>query len=148
MVVLLIMVLGIAAGALLAEATVLVPFWRALAPRSFLAWYRDNATILMRFFAPLEIVAALLALAAAITAWVSTGSPVPLLNASCLMSILVLVAFPVYFKRANSNFAAGTIEPDRVADELRRWARWHWARVVIATAAFLAAVLAGSMPAG
>ena len=42
--------------------------------------------------------------------------------------------------------AKGTIELERVPGELRRWARWHWARVVLASAAFLAAILATSPP--
>ena len=53
--------LGISAGALLAEAKVLVPFWRGLEPSEFLAWYRKHADLLLRFFGPLEIVAAVVA---------------------------------------------------------------------------------------
>jgi hypothetical protein len=45
--------LGLSAGALLAEGAVLVPFWRSLQPESFLAWYRENAALLLRFFGPL-----------------------------------------------------------------------------------------------
>ena len=57
--------LGLAAGALLAEAAVLVLYWRSLEATQFLDWYSAHAGLLFRFFAPLEITAALLALAAA-----------------------------------------------------------------------------------
>ncbi len=137
-----IVVLGLTAGALLTEGAVLVTFWRSLPPEPFLAWYRENAHILLRFFAPLEILAALLATLAVIATSMATGSPAPLLVASSLLSLLVLAAFPLYFKSANSSFAEGTIEAAKVEDELKRWARWHWLRVTIATAAFLAALLA------
>jgi len=135
-------VLGLMAGALLAEAAVLVPFWQGLSPQSFLTWYRTNAGYLMRFFAPLEIVAALLALLVASVTWISTGAAPLLLNASSFFSLLVLAAFPFYFKKANLSFAEATIEPDDVGAELRRWAHWHWTRVALATAAFLCAVVA------
>ena len=135
-------VLGLTAGALLAEGAVLVPFWRSLPPDSFLRWYRENAALLLRFFGPLEVAAPLLAGLAAIASWGSAGSASSLLFASSVLSLLVLGAFPLYFKRVNSSFAEGTIEPDRLEEELRRWAYWHWARVVLAAAAFLAGILA------
>ena len=138
--------LSISAGALLAEGAVLVPFWRSLPSRSFLGWYHDHGTLLLRFFGPLEVAAALLAILATVTSWLAGGAGAPLLAASSFLSLLVLGAFPLYFRRVNSSFAQGTIEPDRVPGELRRWARWHWARVVVATGAFLAAVLAALVP--
>jgi len=49
----------------------------------------------------------------------------------------VLAAFPLYFERVNGSFAAGTIAPVRVPEELRRWSSWHWVRTIIATAAFV-----------
>ena len=41
--------LGLMAGALLAEAAILVPFWRALPAASFLKWYREHGALLLRF---------------------------------------------------------------------------------------------------
>jgi hypothetical protein len=57
--------LGLSAGALLMEGAVLVPYWRSLPAADFLQWYRDNASRLLNFFGPLEIVTAVLVLAAA-----------------------------------------------------------------------------------
>ena len=134
--------LGLTAGALLAEGAVLVPFWRSLPAGSFLEWYRKNGALLLRFFGPLEAVAALLAIAATVASGLSGGSAAPLLAASSFLSLLVLAAFPLYFRRVNSSFSAGSIELDRVPGELRRWSRWHRARVVVSIAAFIAAILA------
>lgn len=142
LVILAVAVLGLSAGALLAEGAILVPFWRSLPPDSFLDWYRKNGTLLLRFFGPLEVAAALLAILASIASWVSASSGASFLAASSLLSLLVLAAFPLYFKQANTSFTESTIAFDRVPGELRRWARWHWARVVTATAAFLAGLLA------
>jgi hypothetical protein len=50
--------------------------------------------------------------------------------------------FPIYFQKANTSFAAGTIAEGDVAEELRRWAAWHWGRTFIAITAFVLAVIA------
>jgi hypothetical protein len=144
-IVLAVLALGLTAGAVLAEGAVLVPYWRSLKGEAFLQWYRENGALLLRFFGPLEVAAAASAIAAAVTAWLSGRAGTSLLIAASVLSILVLAAFPLYFQRANASFAAGTIEPDRVSAELRRWAFWHWVRVLVASAAFLAAVAAGML---
>lgn len=133
--------LGLAAGALLAEAAILVPWWRSLEPAAFLAWYADHAHALFLFFAPLEIGAALLAVAAAaLERWV--GKPDGAFQlASALLAVGVLAAFPLYFEDANAAFASGSLPLDAVPDELTRWARWHWARCALSGSAFLAALL-------
>jgi hypothetical protein len=138
--------LGLSAGAVLAEGAVLVPYWRSLSPEAFLAWYRRNAGLLFRFFAPLELVAALLSILAAVVASRAASFAAPLLTASAVLALAVLAMFPLYFQRVNASFAAGTIAIERVAGELRRWSRWHWARVVVATLAFLVALLAAFDP--
>jgi hypothetical protein len=135
-------VLGLSAGALLAEGGLLVPFWRSLPPESFLGWYREHASILQRFFGPLQIAAFALAAVAAALRWFVRGSASPFLVLAALLAFAVLVAFPLYFERVNASFAAGTIAPDLVPEELRRWSSWHWVRTIIATAAFVAGVTA------
>lgn len=134
--------LGLQAGALLAEGAVLVPFWRSLPPATFLRWYRENGTLLLHFYGPLEVVAALLAVLAAVVSRLTGGDGAPLLIVASVLSVALLAMFPIYFQRANASFAEASIEPDRVKEALSAWARWHWARVGLAAAAFLAAALA------
>lgn len=136
--------LGLAAGAMLAEAAVLVPWWRSLPAESFLRWYRDNASRLLDFFAPLEIGSAALAVAAAALHQYRRRAGRAAFLASAVLSVAVLAAFPLYFAETNARFAAGTIALDRVAGELARWAAWHAARTAIGVGAFVAAVLGGA----
>ena len=90
--------LGLSAGAVFAEGAVLVPFWRSLRPEAFLAWYREHADLLFRFFAPLEIAAAVLVLAAfAANLWQQVASAW-LLGVAALLTVGVLALFPVYFQ--------------------------------------------------
>ena len=128
--------LGLSAGALLTEACVLVPFWRGQSPEGFLAWYRGHAQLLVRYFGTLEVLAAgaaaIWALAAALGFLTNAGPTI----AAAVLALLVLASFPVYFKRANAGFSSGRTDPAEVPGELRRWARWHWARTAIAILAF------------
>jgi len=134
-------VLGLAAGALLTGAGVLVPYWRSLEPAEFMAWYAAHAELLPRFFAPLGIGGAVLAIAAAVLErWPLRGESGFQL-ASALLAVAVLAASPLYFTDVSASFAAGTIPHAALADELTRWACWHWARTVLAIAAFAAALM-------
>lgn len=137
-----VLALGLAAGAVLAEACVLVPFWRAQKPQAFFDWYRENATRLLGFFGPLEAASGLLVVAAAVVAWLARHPGRSLYSASAVLTVAVLATFPIYFRRANASFAAGTIPEQQLAAELRRWAAWHWVRTILAILAFLLAVLA------
>ena len=127
--------LGLAAGAVLAEGAVLVPWWRSLPPESFLAWYAANAARLFWFFGTLEMVSAALVVAAALLVRSR------LFVAAALLTAGVLAVFPLYFQAVNASFEAATIAPSDVAAELGRWARWHWVRTGMAIAAFAAAVV-------
>lgn len=134
--------LGLSAGAMLAEGAVLVPYWRSLPPDAFLRWYDDNASRLFDFFAPLELASATLAMAAAALHRFRRRKGGGFLLGSAVLAGAVLAAFPLYFQEVNESFAAETIALDRVAEELARWARWHWARTAIGVVAFAAALLA------
>jgi hypothetical protein len=142
LVVLAVVVLGVAAGALLAEAVILVPFWQSIEATAFLAWYKLNAARLLRFFGPLEVAALLVPGLATTAAWFHEAPGLVFLGTATALSFLVLISFPLYFRDANANFEQGTIDPDDVPRELRRWGRWHWVRTIAATLAFCASVLA------
>ncbi len=134
--------LGLSAGALITEAGILVPYWRSLQPEEFLSWYRQHASLLVRFFGSLEVVSTLLVVAAALLSGFTGRPGSGLLGLSAGLTLLVLAAFPLYFQRANASFSAGTIAVDAVARELRRWSSWHWVRTLVAIGAFVAAALA------
>jgi prepilin-type processing-associated H-X9-DG protein len=134
--------LGLSAGAMLAEAAVLVPYWRSLPAEQFLRWYGQNADRLVRFFGPLEVIAALLALAAAgSSTWHGAPGSASLWIAAAL-AVGVLLMFFAYFQSVNAGFADGSVAPADVADHLRRWSTWHWARTLIGVLSFLAALVA------
>ena len=124
--------LGVAAGAMLAEGAVLVPWWRAMPPEAFLRWYAENARRLFDFYGPLEIVSATLTLLAAVVHRPSRRWFV----GAALLALAVLAAFPIYFRDVNASFETGAIGVDRVPGELGRWAAWHWGRTLLGVVAF------------
>lgn len=134
--------LGLSAGALLMEGAVLVSYWRSLPAADFLSWYRDNASRLLNFFGPLEIVTAVLVLAAAGLYAARRRWGGGLLAIAALLTVAILAAYPLYFRDVNASFAAATIAPDAVPAELARWAFWHWVRFAIAIAALAAGLAA------
>jgi hypothetical protein len=128
-------------GANLTEGCVLVPYWRSLAPEQFFTWYAANHRWLMGFFAPLTTVTALLVIAAALASlWLRHPGRWPALVAA-ILTVVVVVTFPVYFQRTNQSFAAASISAADLPAELTRWATWHWARTGLAALAFGAALL-------
>lgn len=127
--------LGLAAGAVLAEGAVLVPWWRSQPAEAFLAWYAANASRLFQFFGTLETLAAVLVIVAAVLV---RGR---FFVIAALLTLGVLALFPLYFREVNASFEAATIAPGDVPAALARWAWWHWLRTLMAIAAFAAAVL-------
>jgi hypothetical protein len=132
-------VLGLAAGAMLAEAALLVPWWRSLAPEAFFAWYAANAARLFAFFGPLEGGGAVAAIAAAAAGRRAGGSRWR--GAAAVLAVLVLAFFPLYFQDVNARFETAAMPPDALPAELARWAAWHGGRTAIGIGAFAAAVL-------
>jgi hypothetical protein len=129
-------------GALLTEAMVLVPMWRSLQPREFFTLHAAHARRLYAFFAPLTVMAALLAVVAAVT---SVAASRPLSWASVVAAVLALVilsTYGLYFRRANARFAEASITHEALPAELARWAYWHWFRTTIGLVALAFALFA------
>jgi hypothetical protein len=138
---------GIFAGAQLAEGFLLVPYWQTLTPAAFHVWYAANDRRLVAFFGPLTIAVTLVPLALAVAATLS-AHPVRGVAVLCAaIGIAVIGGFFAYFKEANARFSAASVAAADLPTELARWARWHWARTMLACLAF-AAMLSSLRPVG
>ena len=137
-----VVLLGVTAGAMLAEAAVLVPYWQSVAPADFFDWYSENASRLVDFYSPLEIVSAVVALVCATSYSWQSRPAARLWWVAAILSIVVIAMFFVYFKDANAAFLNRAIAEDSLAEALATWSRWQWARVGVGCAAFVASVLA------
>ena len=134
--------LGLLAGALLAEGALLVPYWRSLSPEQFYALHPTYGPMLYRFYAPLTIAAPLAALLSAACAIAFAPGHRLASIAAALLALALVACYGLYFKRANGEFAARAVPDAELAAALARWAAWHRARVVIAVLAFVCSLLA------
>jgi hypothetical protein len=133
--------LGLLAGALLAEGALLVPYWRTLSPEQFYALHPTYGPRLYRFYAPLTIAAPLAALLSAGMAF-AVGNRFAAASGAALLALALVACYGLYFQRANDAFSRHAVPHDQLAAELARWAAWHHVRVVIAVLAFLSSLLA------
>ena len=137
-----VLLLGVTAGAMLAEAAILVPYWQSLAPADFFDWYAANASLLVDFYSPLEIASAVVALVSAVLHSAQSRPGGRLWWVAAVLSLLVIATFFLYFKDANAGFSNGAITEDSLPAALATWATWQWGRVGVGCAAFAASVLA------
>src|SRR6186713_2141522 len=101
--------LALFTGALLTEAMVLVPMWRALQPQDFFALHAAHAHRLYTFFAPLTVIATLLAVVAATTS-VATNRPQSSASVvAAVFAVAIISTYGLYFRRANARFAEASI---------------------------------------
>jgi hypothetical protein len=133
--------LGLFAGALLTEGAILVPYWRKMDPADFFRLHKEMGPGLFRFYAPLTIVAVMLAVGVAGIECLKGGASMGHLVAAG-GGLAALSAFPLYFGTANKSFANHSIADEDLAAELRRWSSWHWARTIVVIVAFAASVVA------
>ena len=134
--------LALFAGALLAEAMVLVPMWRSLRPQEFFLLHEAHAHRLYKFFAPLTASATCLAVVSAIAS-VASNHPGSLASiAAAALALVVLSTYFLYFRRVNASFANASIRHEDLSAELARWASWHWFRTTVALLALASTLLA------
>ncbi len=130
------LILGLFAGSLLLEGLVLVPFWRKLSPAQFFDLHHEFGKRLFSYFAPLTTLAALLPIALVLL----TKGNFWFADIAAIASVSVLAFFPLYFQKANLEFANRAISDDELPSRLRKWAQVHAMRSVIAIVAFGAAL--------
>ncbi len=136
-----VLALGLTAGAMLAEAAILVPYWQSISPTEFFDWYGKNASLLADFYTPLEVGSAVLAIVTAVLYKMQGRPGTRYWMSAAVLSILVLLCFFVYFKDSNASFSNRAVPYEDLAAELVIWAKWQWVRVALGTTAFIAAVL-------
>lgn len=126
------LLLGLFAGSLLTEATILVPYWRRMEPAEFFRLHGSLGPKLFSYFAPLTVLTIIFAAGVGIihqhnnTPWLIAG----------IMCLIALGIFFIYFRAANNRFATHDMPDAALAGELEKWSIWHWARTLLIITAF------------
>ncbi len=133
-------VIGLLTGSLLTEAMILVPYWRKMEPEEFLRLHGTMGPSLYRYFAPLTAAGTMIPIVTGVYSMVLAPSSVGLSAMVALLAGMMFCTYFVYFKGANESFETRSIGVEAVANELRRWAAWHWLRVAIGLIAFFLSI--------
>jgi hypothetical protein len=120
----------------------IVGFWKSLPPSNFVSWFAAHSGRLGTIMIPLGTITLLLSLAAAAVSWRSRSKQRQWAMIAALCALCVMVSYPVFFAEANASFIAGGLSDSAVRALLDRWEVWHWGRIFLGLAGFLAAVLA------
>ena len=134
------LVLGIFLGAQIAEAVLLVPYWKALAPKDFFELHQTYGKKIHQFYAPLTIAATIVPL---LTVTYGCLMNIPGQLYLILMGVSTMVFFStyfLYFKKANQQFAEASVSFKLLPRELIRWGNWHWGRIFFELIAFVCSI--------
>lgn len=134
-------ILGVFCGTQLAEAALIVPYWKGLSADDFFTFYKTYGAKLHQFYAPLTVFATLLPIVTFIYSLLSKSKTPLLIWLMAIFCVLFFLTFFIYFKDANVSFAERTISNKELPQELMKWAKWHWARVVFELIAFVCGLI-------
>jgi hypothetical protein len=113
---------------------VLLPWWQRLSPDEFRAWFRVNGKRIGAVMIPLGVSSAV-AVAGAAVLDRQRGSKLAAIATSGVVAITVAVNEPL-----NERFWSDELMTDEeISEALKRWARWHDARVALGFVAVAAA---------
>ncbi|MCU0469803.1 MAG: DUF1772 domain-containing protein [Arcicella sp.] len=129
-------ILGTFFGTQLAEAALIVPFWKDLSADEFFGFYKTYGKKLHQFYAPLTIAAVILPIATLVCSLFSKSKTDLLMWLMVFFVVLFFATFFVYFKEANLSFTERTISNEALTKELIKWSNWHWGRVICEGLAF------------
>ena len=129
--------LGVFLGTQLAEAALIVPYWKGLSSEDFFAFYKAHGKKLQQFYAPLTIAATILPICTIVCSLLGKTKTLPLMWLMLFFSLLFFSTFFIYFKAANYNFTMQTISYEALPNELLKWEKWHWTRIFCEAVAFI-----------
>lgn len=130
-------VLGIFLGAQVAEALLIVPYWKSMTADQFYTFYKRFGGAIHRFFAPLTIASTVLPIILLVLGVLTADKRIALLIALVFCVMIFFGTFFVFFKTANRRFKEENIKPTELVAALKVWGRWHWFRVSFESIAFI-----------
>lgn len=134
-------ILGLFLGTQLAEAYLLVPYWKSMSADDFFNLHKTYGKKIHRFFAPLTIAATFIPLATTIFNFLNQIGNTILLFLMAFSIISFFSTYFLYFKKANKSFADRSLSDKDLPFELEKWGNWHWTRIYFEIAAFICSLL-------
>lgn len=129
--------LGMFFGTQLAEAALIVPYWKALSSDGFFDFYITYGDGLHQFYAPLTLAATIFPTLTIAHSLLTKSKTDMLIWMMFIFTLLFFATYFVYFKEANLSFAERTLSNEALQTELIIWGYWHWTRVFFEGVAFV-----------
>ena len=129
--------LGIFLGTQVAEAALIVPYWKGLSSDEFFAFYKNYGKKLHQFYSPLTIASTIFPTISFAYSLFDKSKTDILMWLMLIFSFLFFSTYFIYFKDANLSFAERTITNEALSNELVKWGTWHWTRVFCEAVAFI-----------
>lgn len=126
-------------GAMVLIKVVLVPFWRGAPPGDFREWFAKHSGRIRGVMAPLGVAGVGAAVATTANEATTDGAPVPAAVAAAASAGVVAITVGIN-EPANAKFVQPDFDDAQTTELLRRWARWHDARVALGLLATAAAL--------
>jgi hypothetical protein len=133
--------LGVFLGTQLAEAVLIVPYWKELSSDDFFTFSKKYGIKLYQFYAPLTIAATIFPTASFAYSLFGKSKPDIMMWLMFIFTLLFFATYYIYFKEANLSFTERTISDDSLSDELIKWGNWHWTRVFCEAVAFICGLI-------
>ena len=134
-------ILGVFLGSQLAEAVLIVPYWKSISPDDFFLFYETYGKKLHQFYSPLTIAATLLPVCTLIWTLLTKQKLDPIMCVMVVFTLLFFSSYFMYFKEANLVFTERTIPNELLPHKLTEWANWHWGRVSCEAIAFVCGLI-------
>ncbi|RBW63174.1 hypothetical protein DS884_00435 [Tenacibaculum sp. E3R01] len=135
-------ILGIFLGAQIAEAFLLVPYWKNLKENDFFELHKVYGKKIHHFFAPLTIAAVFVPLITIIVhIFCQTNKNNLLLGVMGFSTIAFFLTYFLYFRKTNKSFSERSIDNKKLQKELIKWGNWHWSRIFFEFIAFICSLL-------
>lgn len=128
--------LGIFLGTQIAEAALIVPYWKGLSADVFFVFYKIYGKKIHQFYAPLTIAATILPIATLAYSLFDKSKADLLMWLMTVFAVLFFATFFLYFKETNISFTERSISNEALPKELITWGKWHWGRIVCEAIAF------------
>jgi Domain of unknown function (DUF1772) len=133
---------GLFFGALLTEAMVMIPMWRALTPLEFFARHAEHGKLLYAYFAPVTALTCSFAILGSAMTLLANHPSKMLSGIAAALSLLLLLIYFLYFRSANADLSSAQLPSEQLSLSLQLWSNWHWFRTVIAAFGFALSLLA------
>jgi hypothetical protein len=137
------LLLGLLAGAMLAIAVALVPWWTALPPAELQAWFRGHAPRIGRLMFPLGAGAAVASLAGAVLGRRAASARRGWLWGAGAAAIAVVIVTALVNEPINEAlWGDAALSAPQATAAIARWSCWHVVRVGFGLVGFWAALRA------